>query len=103
MCDVRMRVAKTADRDATAQVEITPPGNVIKVTARAVAQRDLKARVARNDVFLKQGLNGRQVVADNGRRRRNDFFHDRIQSARKNDSLGARRQSNRTSRSGVWE
>ena len=71
----RMGVAEATNRDAAAQVEIAPPGDVVEITARAVAEREVESRVTRDDVFLKQRLDRRRVIAHDRRRWRNDFFH----------------------------
>src|SRR2546423_9770339 len=67
--------AKTAARYARGEGERAPPRHIVEITARAVAQGQLKPRVAGNDVLVEQRLNRSHVVADDGRRRRNDVFH----------------------------
>src|SRR5881394_1847386 len=71
----RVRVTETAHRDAAPQVEKTSTGHVVDVGAGTVAQRELEPRIAWDDVFLKQRLDGGDLVANNGGRRRDYFFH----------------------------
>ena len=66
--DGRVRVAERGHRDAAAEIEIALAGDVKNVTARAVAQHDIKAPVARHHVFLEQRLHARHIVAHDGRR-----------------------------------
>ena len=73
--DGRVRVAQRTDRDAAAQIQVTPPGDVVEIAARAVAEHDVEAAIAGHDVLLEQRLHGRHVVAHDRRRRRNNVFH----------------------------
>ena len=66
--DGRMSVTQRADRDAAAQIEITPAGDVKDVTAGAVAEHDLETTVTRDDVLLEQSLHGGRVVSYDRRR-----------------------------------
>ncbi len=49
--DGRMRVAETTHGDAAAKIEIAFARDIKNVTARAVAQREVKSSVAGHDVF----------------------------------------------------
>ncbi len=69
------RVAQREDGHAAAEVEITPARDVPDLAAGAVAQDEVEAAVGRHDVLLEQRLDLRGFIADNGRRRWNDFFH----------------------------
>src|SRR5437879_3631214 len=73
--DRRVRMAQRADCDAPAEIEIAFASNVIHVTSRTMAQHEIKAPVAGNHVLMEKGLNGRHVIAHNGRRRWNNVFH----------------------------
>src|SRR5438105_3071185 len=68
-------MTQRANRDASAEIEIAFASNVIHVTSRTVAQHEIKTPVAGNYVLVEKGLNGRQVIAHNGWRRWNNFFH----------------------------
>ena len=61
--DGRMSVAERGDRDAGAQIEVTPARDVIEIAAGPVTQHDLEAPVSGHHVLLKQGLHGSHVVA----------------------------------------
>src|SRR5205823_12123885 len=63
------------------------------ITARAVAEGQLKPRVTGNDMLVEQRLNRSDVVADDGRRRRNDFFHDFKKSNIKHRTLNIEQSS----------
>ena len=67
----RVRMSQPADRNATAQVKITLAGHIVEITAGAVTQHDVEAAVARDDMLLKQRLDGGHIVAHKRRRRRN--------------------------------
>ena len=73
-----MRVTQGSDRDAAAQIEITFAGQVVEVTTRSVAEHDIKAAIARDDV-LEQSLNSGNLIADDRRWRGNNIFHVRIE------------------------
>ncbi len=60
-----MRVTQGSDRDAAAQIEITLAVHLVEVTARAAAEHDIKAAIARNDV-LEQSPNARMDALING-------------------------------------
>ena len=66
--DGRVRVAERADGDAAAQIQVAPPGHVVEVAARAVAEHEVEAAVAGHDVLLEQRLHGGHVVAHDRRR-----------------------------------
>ena len=73
--DGRMRVAEAAHGNAAAEVEVTLARDIKNVAARAVTQHELKTSVARHDVFCEQLADGLIVVADDGGRRWDNFFH----------------------------
>ena len=73
--DGRVRVSQAADGDARAEVQVAFAGDIEKIAARAVAEHEVEAAVARHDVLLIQRLNGGCLIADDGRRCRNDLFH----------------------------
>src|SRR6266404_3664264 len=68
-------MAQRADRDPSAEIEIAFASNVIHVTSRTVTQHEIEAPIAGNHVLVEEGLNGRRVVAHDGRRRWSNFFH----------------------------
>jgi len=71
----RVPVAERTDGNAAAQIQVAPASDVIEVAARAVAEHDVKATIARHHVLLEKRLHGRHVVAHDGRRRWNNVFH----------------------------
>ena len=73
--DGRVAVAQRTDRNASAHIQIPFAGEIVQVASRAVTENDVKAAIARHNVLLEQGLYGRHVVADDGRRRGSNFFH----------------------------
>ena len=52
--DLRIGVAQGANRDATAEIEIAPARHIPDVTSLAVIERQIEARVGRDDISLKQ-------------------------------------------------
>ena len=76
--DGRVRVAEAIHGDAAAEVEIALARDIKDVAARAVAQHEVKASVAGHDIFREQFADGLVVVAHNGRRCWNNFFHLRL-------------------------
>ncbi len=63
--DCRMCVAKAVDRDAAAQIQVSPARQVVEKTAGAVAQHEVESAIAGHDVLLKELLDRRSVVAHN--------------------------------------
>src|SRR5215204_510034 len=72
--DGGMRVAESIDRDPAAKIEVTFAGDIINVAARSVAEDDIEAAIAGNDV-LEKSLDGGDVIANDRRWRGQDFFH----------------------------
>ena len=52
--DGRVRVAEAAHGDARAEIEVAFAGDIKQITARAVAEHEVKTPVARHDVFAEQ-------------------------------------------------
>ena len=77
LSDGRMRVAERGDRYAAAEVEITPPVHVEEMAACAVTEREVETAIARNDVFAEQLADRFELIPNDRRRRRHDFFHQR--------------------------
>ena len=67
-------MTESANGNTAAEIEVAFAGNVVKITAGAMTPDQVESAIARNDVLLKQRLNGRDIIADNGRRRRRDGF-----------------------------
>ncbi|OQB90516.1 MAG: hypothetical protein BWX84_01868 [Verrucomicrobia bacterium ADurb.Bin118] len=72
----RMPVPERADRDAAAEVQVTPAIHIVKVTALTVAQRQLKAAIGRHHISREQFANGLELVMHEGRRRWRNVFHN---------------------------
>ena len=66
--DGRMRVAEAAHGNARAEIEIAFAGDIKHITARAVAEDEVKAPVARHDVFAEQFPHGLELVVNERRR-----------------------------------
>jgi hypothetical protein len=75
--DRRVRMAEAVDGNAAAHIQITFAGDIEHIAARAVAEHDVEAAVTRHDV-LEQPLNGGDIVAHDGWRRWQNFFHGRV-------------------------
>ena len=73
--DGRMRVAEAAHGDARAEIEVAFAGDIKQITARAVAEREFEATVARHDVFAEQLPHRLELVVNERRRRWHNFFH----------------------------
>src|ERR1051326_1843075 len=71
----RMRMAEGANGNAAAEIEIAFACNIKDVTARAMRQDEVEPPVRGDNILLENGLDGRDIVAHDGRRRRSDFFH----------------------------
>ena len=52
--DGRVSVAERTDRDAAAQIQVTPARDVVEIAARPVAQHDVEAAITGHDVLLEQ-------------------------------------------------
>jgi hypothetical protein len=65
--DFRIRVAKATDRNAAAEIEVSLAGNVIDVTARAMADGEIEAGVGGHHVFCVEFLDRGDIVAYDGR------------------------------------
>ena len=64
----RVRVAEAAHCDAAAEVQVPLAGDIEQVTARAVAEHEVEAPVTGHHVLPVQRLDGRHIVAHDGRR-----------------------------------
>src|SRR5205809_3007471 len=73
--DGRMRVAQRTDRDAAAQIQIPLARDVVEIAARTVAEHQVEAAITGHDVLLEKRLYRGDVVANDGRRCRNNLFH----------------------------
>ena len=77
--DGRVAVAQATDGDAGAEIEVALAGDIIHITAGAVAKDEVEPAITGDDVLLKERLDGRRVVANHRRSsssRRTDFFHE---------------------------
>src|SRR5215204_7194944 len=52
--DLRIGVTETAHGNAAAEVEVTLASDVVNITAGAVADGNVEARIARHDMLVKQ-------------------------------------------------
>ncbi len=73
-----MSVPQAGYGDARPQIQITLPGGVIDITARAVAQDDVEPSVTGDNILLEQRLHRRRVVPHNWRWRWNNVFHESV-------------------------
>jgi hypothetical protein len=73
--DGRMRVAQAANRNAAAQIQITPPIQVEQLAAASVAERQVETAVAGHNIPVKQFANRGNRIFHVCRRCRHDIFH----------------------------
>src|SRR5687767_6165515 len=73
--NLRMRMAEAVDRDASAEIEIAFAAHVPHVAAFTAREREIKAGVSRDDVFIEQLLDRLELVVHERRRCRNNLFH----------------------------
>src|SRR2546423_412449 len=73
--DRRMGVAERADGDTAAQIEVAFAGNIIDITARPVTEHNVETAITRHHILVKKRLHGGDIIADNGRWRRENFLH----------------------------